>query len=100
MYFTRMHQERSYVLALENTGRIEGMYIGDGEEKLSFRQYDRYLLLGGQGHRTGENKSGGCYQKLKEAAQAYYPDRPRGGLLVCSGLYYGGQYSVYRSVYV
>lgn len=74
MYFTRMHQERSYVLALENTGRIEGMYIGDGEEKLSFRQYDRYLLLGGQGHRTGENKSGGCYQKLKEAAQAYYPD--------------------------
>lgn len=48
MYFTRMHQERSYVLALENTGRIEGMYIGDGEEKLSFRQYDRYLLLGGQ----------------------------------------------------
>ena len=32
LYFTRMHQERSYVLALENAGNIEGVYIGDGEE--------------------------------------------------------------------
>ncbi len=52
MYFTRMHQERSYVLALEHVGTLKGIYIGEGEAKLSFRQYDHYLLLGGQGHRT------------------------------------------------
>ena len=61
LYFARMHQERSYVLALENAGKIDGMYIGDKEHTLSFRQYDQYILLGGQAHRTGENKEGGRY---------------------------------------
>ena len=73
MYFARMHQERSYVLALEKAGTVEGMYIGDGENKLSFRQYDRYLLLGGQAHRTGENREGGCYERLKKVARELYP---------------------------
>ena len=35
MFFTRMHQERSYVLALEGAGVINGMYIGDG--RIPFR---------------------------------------------------------------
>lgn len=74
MYFARTHQERSYVLALEQAGILNGMYIGDGEDKLSFRQYDRYILLGGQGHRTGENREGGRYAKLQEQAKALYPD--------------------------
>lgn len=74
MYFARMHQECSYVLALEQAGILNGMYIGDGEDKLSFRQYDRYILLGGQGHRTGENREGGRYTKLQEQAEALYPD--------------------------
>ena len=49
MFFTRMHQERSYVLALEGAGVINGMYIGDGKDTLSFRQFGRYLLFGGEG---------------------------------------------------
>ena len=78
MYFTRMHQERSYVLTLENTEPINGMYIGDGKDTLSFRQFDRYLLFGGEGHRTGENKEGGKYEGgsyagLREAAGKLYP---------------------------
>lgn len=73
LYFARMHQERSYVIALENAGRLNGMYIGDGEEALPFRQYDRYILLGGQGHRTGENRKGGRYIRLKEKAAELYP---------------------------
>ena len=78
MYFARMHQERSYVLALENAGTINGMYIGDGEDALSFRQFDRYLLLGGEGHRTGEKKEGGkyeggSYERLRAAARDLYP---------------------------
>ena len=69
MFFARMHQERSYVLALENAGVLNGMYIGDGEDTLSFRQFDKYILLGGQGHRTGENRTGGCYERLKYSAE-------------------------------
>lgn len=45
MHFLRMHQERSYVLALEGAGNIRGMYIGDGPDALSFRQFGKYLLL-------------------------------------------------------
>lgn len=45
MHFFRMHQERSYVLALEGAGNIRGMYIGDGPDALSFRQFGKYLLL-------------------------------------------------------
>ncbi len=74
MYFVRMHQERSYVLALENADKINGMYIGDGSDALSFRQYGKYLLLGGQAHRTGERPQGGCYEKLKEEAKRLYPE--------------------------
>lgn len=37
LYFSRMHQERSYVLALENTRQEEGMYIGAGSMPYSFR---------------------------------------------------------------
>lgn len=73
MYFARMHQERSYVLALEDVQTPEGMYIGAGEDALSFRRYGRYLLLGGQGHRTGKNKEGGGYPALRRAAEDLYP---------------------------
>ena len=45
MHFFRMHQERSYVIALEGAGNIRGMYIGDGPDALSFRQFGKYLLL-------------------------------------------------------
>lgn len=74
LYFTRMHQERSYVLALENAGNIEGVYIGDGEESYSFRNYQQYTLLGGKGHRTGENKAGNCYESLRRTAREWFPE--------------------------
>ena len=73
MYFARMHQERSCVAALEGAGTIKGMYIGDGENSLSFRQYDKYILLGGQAYRTGENRNGGRYDRLKATGETIYP---------------------------
>jgi glycine/D-amino acid oxidase-like deaminating enzyme/nitrite reductase/ring-hydroxylating ferredoxin subunit len=73
-YFMRMHQERSYVLALENAAVLNGMYIDGSGEGYSFRNYGKLLLLGGEAHRTGKNPDGGCYQRLSEAAQRFYPD--------------------------
>lgn len=70
-YFLKLYQQRSYVLALENTGFPGGMYIGAEENSLSFRSCDSLLLLGGGGHRTG--KAGGNWQYLSDFARSAYP---------------------------
>lgn len=73
-YFTKLHQERSYVMVLEQAGKVENMYLGVGGDSLSVRSWDRYLLLGGEGHRTGENRRGGNYDNLKRMADWYWPE--------------------------
>jgi len=72
-YFARMHQERSYVLALENAGELDGMFLGIDGNGLSFRNSGKYLLLGGGGHRTGENRAGGKYDFLRTKAAELFP---------------------------
>ena len=74
MYFARMHQERSYVLALEHAQRLDGVYYGvDQQDGWSMRNAGEYLLLGGGNHRTGDNRAGGKYQSLANAAKALWP---------------------------
>lgn len=73
-YFMRMHQERSYVIALENAQDVAGMYIDSDQNGYSFRNYKDLLLLGGVSQRTGENEDGGAYDKLREAAKKIYPN--------------------------
>lgn len=72
-YFARMHQERSYVLALRNAAAVDGMYLGIDSPSYSFRNSGDYLLIGGGGHRTGENQAGGKYEDLRRAAKGWYP---------------------------
>ena len=71
-YFLRMHQERSYVIALDGAAALNGMYIGMDEDALSLRTYGDLLLLGGGGHRTGHNREGGKYDSLRAAKERYY----------------------------
>lgn len=71
-YFLKLYQHRSYVLALKNTKRINGMYVDENEKGFSFRQSGDLLLLGGGSHRTG--KSGGSYNELYAFAKEYYPN--------------------------
>ena len=75
LFFARMHQERSYVLALENAPPMDGMWIfADGEQnRYSFRTWNGLLLLGGGGHRCGENSAGGRYDALRKRAMEWYP---------------------------
>lgn len=73
-YFLRMHQERSYVIALENAQDVNGMYIGIDSWNYSFRNYKNLLLLGGGAHRTGKNESGGKYEELRRVARKLYPN--------------------------
>ena len=73
-YFIRQHQERSYVLALSGCKKIEGMYYGMDSDGLSFRQAGAYMLVSGEGHRTGQVKDGNAYENLIKAAKLHFPD--------------------------
>lgn len=98
-YFLRMHQERSYVIALKNAFLPNGMYLGIDQEGLSFRSSGEYLLLGGGSHRTGENRSGGQYEKLRSQKALYWPDSSEEAFwsaqdcMTLDGVPYIGQYS-------
>lgn len=72
-YFMRMYQQRSYCLALRNAAAVRGMYIDAAEDGLSLRNYGDLLLLGGAGHRCGDNARGGRYALLREAARRLFP---------------------------
>lgn len=70
-YFLKMYQNRSYVIALENAQRVDGMYIDSAESGFSFRDYGDLLLLGGGSHRTG--KQGEGWSALEAFAKKHYP---------------------------
>lgn len=72
LYFMRQHQERSYVIALADAQKLKGMYYGADQNGLSFRNIGDVMLLGGSGHRTGENDIGGAYDFLRQRAGLYY----------------------------
>lgn len=70
-YFLKMYQHRSYVIALENAPDLDGMYVDQAQNGMSFRNHDGLLLIGGGGHRTG--KTGGNWEELSRFASRYYP---------------------------
>lgn len=72
LYFLKMYQHRSYVLALKGASDVSGMYVDGSGKGLSFRNYGDLLLLGGGAHRTG--KKGGGYDELLAFSRAYYPN--------------------------
>lgn len=72
MYFLKLYQHRSYVIALKNAAWVNGMYADEAPKGMSFRNYKDLLLVGGGDHRTG--KKGGNWAKLRDFAGKYYPD--------------------------
>ncbi|MGM9643305.1 MAG: FAD-dependent oxidoreductase [Eubacteriales bacterium] len=72
LYFLKMYQHRSYVSVLENAPHLNGTYVDEAEDGMSFRSYGELLLLGGGSHRTG--KTGGGWRELNEFASRCFPD--------------------------
>lgn len=70
-YFLKLYQHRSYVSAYENAQQLDGMYVDENENGMSFRSYKNLLLIGGGDHRTG--KQGGNWRELQGFANKYYP---------------------------
>lgn len=71
LYFMKLYQHRSYVIALEGAGSCDGMYVDDKKDGMSFRGYGNLLLIGGGDHRTG--KKGGGWRELRDFAKKNYP---------------------------
>lgn len=73
LFFVRMHQERSYVVALKQAAQLDGVYLGVDADGHSFRNAGDLLLLGGEGHRTGKNHDRNPYARLLQSAKEWYP---------------------------
>lgn len=101
-YFVRLHQERSYVMALKNAAMPEGIYLGVDGEKFSLRRAGRTILLGGCSHRTGGNKGGGEYGVLWEKAREWFPGSREAAhwsaqdCMSMDGVPYIGRFSTFR----
>lgn len=72
LYFLKLYQHRSYVMALKNAPRLDGMYLDEREGGLSFRTYGDFFLIGGGSHKTG--KKGGGYAELSNFIKRTYPN--------------------------
>ena len=73
LYFTRMHQERSYVAAVKGAPQLDGIYYGIDPGGLSFRNAGDLLLVSGGSHRTGKNRQGGQYRMLEARSRELWP---------------------------
>ena len=78
LYFARIWQERSYVLALSGVPPIRDLYWGAGSGGYSFRPCrmadgETGLLLGGASHKTGHQGTQYHFQRLRAKASAWYP---------------------------
>ncbi len=73
-YSMRMYQDRSYVVAIENNEKWKGLYTDVDSNRLYFRKYQDYLIIGGSDKRVG--KEGDCYKKLKAFIDSNYPNQP------------------------
>ena len=97
LYFMKLYQHRSYVIALKKAPKLDGMYVDENSKGMSFRSYEDMLLLGGGSHRTG--KQGGCWQELEQFARTHYPNATcvarwaTQDCMTLDGIPYIGQYS-------
>lgn len=97
LYFMKLYQNRSYVLALENVPKLDVTLAELEGQGLYFRSYGELLLMGGGDHRTG--KQGGGLAYLRRLARQYFPEAKERyawanqDCMSLDGLPYVGQYS-------
>ena len=73
LFFSRMHQERSYALSISNTPPMDAMYIDAEKNGVTFRPWSEQVILSGFSHRTGHTPIQNGYDALQLCAQRWYP---------------------------
>lgn len=71
MYFMKLYQKRSFVLALENVPNVNGTYVDMAEGGMYFRNFNDLLIIGGGDKRPGT--SGGGFEAVRRYVQANFP---------------------------
>lgn len=71
LYFMKLYQKRSFVLALRNAPNLHCTMMDATENGLYFRNYGDLLLIGGGDHRTW--KTNGGFACVREYAQQLFP---------------------------
>ena len=74
LYFMKLYQHRSYVIALESAADVNGMYVDEKQNGMSFRNYQDLLFIGGGDHKTGNFKQNYGYEPLRTLAKSAYPN--------------------------
>ena len=72
LYYAKLFQNRSYVIAVKTKDNIHGTYIDLETGGLYFRNYQDYLLIGGNDRPTADK--GCCFHNLIHFAKKHYPD--------------------------
>ncbi len=79
-YFIKMYQELEYGIAIKTDRSLNGMYVSSEVPTISFREYacgeERYVLIVGNGHKTGEKTENNGFEVLENFAKTYFPEAP------------------------
>lgn len=71
LYFMKLHQKRSFVLALENAPKLSCTAVDEAENGIYLRNYGDLLLVGGGDRRPGKKGSG--FSVVRDFVRTYYP---------------------------
>ncbi len=78
-YFLKMYQELEYGIAIKTDTKLRGMYVSVEVPTISFRDYEEngenYILIVGNGHKTGEKTEENGFEVLENFAKTYFPDK-------------------------
>lgn len=72
MYFMKLYQNRSFVMAFEDAQELSGTYVDTAEGGVYLRSHGSTLIVGGGDHRTG--KKGKEFDHVEDFVRAYMPE--------------------------
>lgn len=72
LYYAKMYQERSYVLAIQTDKKINGLYTNLDKDEFYLRKYNDYLIIGGNDQQSGTSKE--HFNSLRNFVKKYYPE--------------------------
>lgn len=77
LHFIKMYQELEYGIAIKTDISLNGMYVSSEVPTVSFRDYEengqKYILIVGNGHKTGEKTENNGFGVLENFAKTYFP---------------------------